>query len=60
MTEFPRTPEAATSEDERPWTDLEPADDTDLIDDHVLTDAAERDVIDQRREVPIDDPDDDR
>ena len=31
-----------------------------LADDHVLTDAAERDAIDQRREVPIDDPDDDR
>jgi hypothetical protein len=55
MTDVPRTPE-----DERPWTELEPADDTDRIDARVLTDAAEGDALDQRRDVPIDDPDEDR
>lgn len=55
MTDVPRT-----TEDERPWTELVPADDTDRIDERVLADAAEGDALDQRREVPIDDPDDDR
>ncbi len=49
-----------TNDDERTWTDEVAADDTDRIDERVLTDAAEADAIDQRREVPIDDPDDER
>lgn len=57
MTDVP-TP--TPSDAERPWTDLVPADDTDRIDERVLGDAAEGDALDQRREVPIDDPDDDR
>lgn len=55
MTDVPTTPD-----DERLWTDLVPADDSDLIDERVLAEADEGDALDQRREVPIDDPDDDR
>lgn len=55
MTDVPINPD-----DERPWSDLEPADDTDRIDERVLAEADERDAMDQRREVPIDDPDDER
>ncbi|MCB1000097.1 MAG: hypothetical protein R2713_02170 [Ilumatobacteraceae bacterium] len=61
MTEFPHTPDVATTnDDERPWSDLVPVDDTDRIDDRVLAEATERDAIDQRRDVPLDDPDEER
>lgn len=57
MTDLP-----TTSADERPWTDDDLADrDDDLavsIDERVLRDASEADALDQRRAVPIDDPDD--
>ncbi len=55
MTDLP-----ITNDDERTWTAEPAADDTDAIDERVLVDAAEADAIDQRREVPIDDPDEDR
>jgi hypothetical protein len=59
MTDLP-----ITTADERPWTDDEGEDPAvDLatsIDDRVLRDASEADALDQRLEVPVDDPDDRR
>ncbi len=49
-----------TSDDERAWTDELPEDDTDRIDERVLSEASEADAIDQRRAAPLDDPSDDR
>lgn len=57
MTDLP-----ITTADERPWSDDEvedPALDlTVTIDERVLRDASEADALDQRLEVPVDDPDD--
>jgi hypothetical protein len=55
MTDLP-----ITTADERPWTDDDDpaAELATSIDERVLRDASEADAIDQRLEVPVDDPDD--